>query len=216
MGNASDAIQFNLLATNIGTAFNSTYYSKWFLFHRFADRECPAAVSGHRQSDQSGGRDGGADREYYSKGLTCGEIGHRYLLRALTDMGRPDVVFNLHSGTNDPGYGYILNQGATALTEAWDANPAIRKTTSCSAISPNGSITTSRESNTIRPCRVSSMSSSSRHSSVASPGSTPAMLPFAEPLPVTWTLTNNSGDAQCHHSCWLDWLNLFAHAGQPP
>ena len=59
-----------------------------------------------------------------SKGLTSGEIGHRYLLRALTDMGRPDVVYNLHSGTNDPGYGYILSQGATALTEAWDANPS--------------------------------------------------------------------------------------------
>ena len=59
-----------------------------------------------------------------SQGLTAGEIGHRYLLRALTDMGRPDVVFNLHSGTNGPGYGYILNQGATALTEAWDADPS--------------------------------------------------------------------------------------------
>jgi hypothetical protein len=54
--------------------------------------------------------------------LTAGDIGHRYLLRALADMGRSDVVFNLHCGTNNPGYGYILNQGATALTEAWDAN----------------------------------------------------------------------------------------------
>jgi hypothetical protein len=59
----------------------------------------------------------------YSNGLTTGEIGRRYMLRALTDFGRPDMVYYLHSGTNDAGYGYILNQGATALTEAWDGNP---------------------------------------------------------------------------------------------
>jgi hypothetical protein len=58
-----------------------------------------------------------------SVGLTSGEIGHRYLLRALTDNGRPDVVYTLHSGTTGPGYGDILSKGATALTEAWDANP---------------------------------------------------------------------------------------------
>lgn len=31
------------------------------------------------------------------------------------------MVFTLHSQTNRPGYGYILNTGATSLTEAWDA-----------------------------------------------------------------------------------------------
>jgi hypothetical protein len=55
-------------------------------------------------------------------GLTAGDIGHRYLLRALSDYGRPDVVYALHGGMAKPGYGYIIGQGATALTEAWDAN----------------------------------------------------------------------------------------------
>jgi hypothetical protein len=39
----------------------------------------------------------------------------------LADGDRSDVVFDIHSQTNQPGYGYILNQGATSLTEAWDA-----------------------------------------------------------------------------------------------
>jgi hypothetical protein len=43
------------------------------------------------------------------------------LLRALADAGRSDVVFDLHSQTDKPGYGYILNTGATSLTEAWNA-----------------------------------------------------------------------------------------------
>jgi hypothetical protein len=57
-----------------------------------------------------------------SHGLTAGDIGHRYLLRALADAGRSDVIFDLHSQTNKPGYGYILGQGATALTEGWDGS----------------------------------------------------------------------------------------------
>ena len=54
-------------------------------------------------------------------GLTAGDVGHRYLLRALADAGRSDLVFELHSHTKVPGYGYILETGATSLTEAWNA-----------------------------------------------------------------------------------------------
>ena len=57
-----------------------------------------------------------------TQGLTAGDIGHRYLLRALADMERSDVIFALHSQTNKPGYGFILNRGATALTEGWDGS----------------------------------------------------------------------------------------------
>lgn len=53
--------------------------------------------------------------------VTAGDIGHRYVLRALADGGRSDVVARMHSQTDRPGYGYILARGATALTEAWDA-----------------------------------------------------------------------------------------------
>lgn len=54
--------------------------------------------------------------------LTAGDIGHRYLLRALADGGRSDVIFDLHHQSDHPGYGWMLKQGATSLTEAWDAN----------------------------------------------------------------------------------------------
>ena len=54
-------------------------------------------------------------------GLTAGDVGYRYLLRALADGGRSDVIFDLNNQTNQPGYGYQLRQGATSLTEAWDA-----------------------------------------------------------------------------------------------
>jgi hypothetical protein len=126
IGRTNDAAVFNLLATNIAAAFNNTYYSAANGYYSTGSQTAQAfplylgIVSPANQASVMAALIGNIN----SAGLTTGEVGHRYLLRALTDFGRPDVVFNLHSGTSDPGYGYILNQGATALTEAWDGNPA--------------------------------------------------------------------------------------------
>ncbi|MFC4142693.1 family 78 glycoside hydrolase catalytic domain [Pedobacter mendelii] len=54
--------------------------------------------------------------------LTSGDIGYRYLLRALDDAGRSDVIFDMNSRSDVPGYGYQIAKGATALTESWQAN----------------------------------------------------------------------------------------------
>ena len=56
--------------------------------------------------------------------LTAGDVGYRYLLRALADGGRSDVIFDMNNQSEKPGYGYQLKQGATSLTEAWDAGRA--------------------------------------------------------------------------------------------
>ena len=55
--------------------------------------------------------------------VTAGDIGFHYVVRALTDNGRSDVLFDMLSRDDSPSYGYQLGRGATTLTEAWDANP---------------------------------------------------------------------------------------------
>jgi len=55
--------------------------------------------------------------------VTAGDIGYHYVVRALTDGGRSDVLYDMLRRTDSPSYGYQLKQGATALTEAWDSNP---------------------------------------------------------------------------------------------
>jgi alpha-L-rhamnosidase len=57
--------------------------------------------------------------------LTAGDIGYRYLLQALEDAGRSDVIFDMNSRSDVPGYGYQLAHGATALTESWQAYPSV-------------------------------------------------------------------------------------------
>ncbi len=54
---------------------------------------------------------------------TAGDVGFHYLVRALTDLDRSDVLARMMSRTDSPSYGYQLAQGATTLTEAWNANP---------------------------------------------------------------------------------------------
>jgi hypothetical protein len=62
-----------------------------------------------------------ADVRKHNNGLTAGDVGYRYLLRALAEGGRSDVIFDMNSRSDRPGYGMIIAKGATALTEAWDA-----------------------------------------------------------------------------------------------
>jgi len=55
---------------------------------------------------------------------TAGDIGYHYLVRALMEGGRSDLLFAMTNRTNAPSYGAQLAKGATSLTEAWDADPA--------------------------------------------------------------------------------------------
>jgi len=56
--------------------------------------------------------------------VTAGDVGFHYLVRALTDHDRSDVLFDMLSRTDPPSYGAQVAAGVTSLTEAWDANPA--------------------------------------------------------------------------------------------
>jgi hypothetical protein len=64
-----------------------------------------------------------ADIRKHQNHVTSGDIGFHYLVRALTDNGRSDVLYDMLTRTDSPSYGYQLAHGATALTEAWDSNP---------------------------------------------------------------------------------------------
>ena len=60
-----------------------------------------------------------------NNGLTAGDIGYRYVLRVLEEAGRSDVIFDMNSRSDVPGYGMQIAKGATALTESWAALPTV-------------------------------------------------------------------------------------------
>ena len=54
---------------------------------------------------------------------SAGDIGYHYVIGALLDAGRSDVLYDMATRTDSPSYGAQLAAGATSLTEAWDADP---------------------------------------------------------------------------------------------
>lgn len=55
--------------------------------------------------------------------VTSGDIGFNYLMRALSDGGQGNVLYDMLIRDDGPGYAYQIKKGATSLTEAWDTNP---------------------------------------------------------------------------------------------
>ncbi|MDI9365495.1 MAG: family 78 glycoside hydrolase catalytic domain [Flavobacterium sp.] len=53
--------------------------------------------------------------------ITAGDIGFRYLMQTLQQGNASQLIFNMNNRTDVPGYGYQIAQGATALTESWQA-----------------------------------------------------------------------------------------------
>jgi len=64
-----------------------------------------------------------ADIRRHGNHTTAGDIGFHYVLQALAQGGRSDVIYDLLANPDPPSYAAQLLHGATSLTEAWDGNP---------------------------------------------------------------------------------------------
>lgn len=53
---------------------------------------------------------------------TSGDVGFHYLIRALADNGRSDVLYRILKRTDVGSYGFLANNGWSALPEAWNAD----------------------------------------------------------------------------------------------
>ncbi len=129
LGNDKDAEQFTAQLTPIRDAYNKTFY------HSDTHQYATASQTANAISLEMGlapPEDRAAilqnivnDVRSRQNSLTAGDVGFRYLVRALADGGRSDVVFDMNSRSDRPGYGYQLAHGATSLTESWDARSGV-------------------------------------------------------------------------------------------
>lgn len=56
--------------------------------------------------------------------ISCGVVGTMFLMRVLTEYGRPDLAFKLATNTTYPSWGYMVKNGATTIWELWNGNTA--------------------------------------------------------------------------------------------
>jgi hypothetical protein len=124
LGKTEDAKSFSELAEKIRLAFNGKFYNATNKFYA-TDSQCGNAIPLVFDICEPSNRADVVDaivRDVRSRGnaLTAGDVGYRYLLRALADGGRSDVIFDINNQSDKPGYGMQLAKGKTSLTEAWD------------------------------------------------------------------------------------------------
>lgn len=123
LGKESDSYYYSDLAEQINSAFNKEFFNpatkvystgsqtaySMPLFFGMVDDTCRAEVVENLVKSIKAN----------NNALTAGDVGFRYLLRVLEKEGHSQLIYEMNSKTDVPGYGYQLSKGATSLTESW-------------------------------------------------------------------------------------------------
>lgn len=127
LGKQEDAEEYEKSATAVKAAFNKKFFNKKTKQYGTGSQTANAMAVYmklvQRRNKKSVVDNIVKDIRNRKNGLTAGDIGYRYLLKVLHEEGRSDVIFDMNSRSDIPGYGYQLAKGATALTESWQAYP---------------------------------------------------------------------------------------------
>lgn len=132
LGKTADADIYGKLSADVKTAFNLNFYNS---AKKQYDRgsQTANAMAVYMKLVNPANKDAVVNnivkdirnRKDSLNVLTAGDIGYRYLLRVLEDEGHSDVIYDMNSRSDVPGYGYQLAKGATSLTESWQAYPTV-------------------------------------------------------------------------------------------
>jgi len=125
----ADAAAFAKLAIEVRRAFNSKFFNRETKQYGSGSQAANAMavyMGLVEEKDRSAVIDNLVkDIKNRNNSLTAGDIGYRYVLRVLEDAGKSDVIFDMNSRSDVPGYGMQIAKGATALTESWAALPTV-------------------------------------------------------------------------------------------
>ena len=128
LGNESDRLKYRLLADSIKSAFHTKFYnpntgayangsqtaqSIALYFDLVPEKEKEKVVSQlleavHRADDH----------------LDAGILGAKYLLHVLAKNGHADLAYKIITTKSYPGWGYLVEKGATTLWEHWKGKEA--------------------------------------------------------------------------------------------
>lgn len=127
IGHEADARGFAARAESTLAAFQKAFYrpvEKTYATGSQTSLAMPLALGMTPPDARTGLLDRlAADIRKRGSHTSAGDVGYRYVLAALSQAGRSDVVFDMAANDSAPSYSAQLAAGATSLTEAWDANP---------------------------------------------------------------------------------------------
>jgi alpha-L-rhamnosidase len=124
LGKDSDAAEAEAQAERIRAAFNQRFLQPGTGRYDFASQACQAVALYHGLApadEQPRALDVlVSDVAAHGGHLTTGIFGTKYLLHALADAGRADVAYGIVNQRTFPGWGHMLEKGATTLWEHWE------------------------------------------------------------------------------------------------
>ena len=113
------------LAEQVKTAFNAKFFDKDRKVYSTGSQTAmamPLCVGLVKEVDKKAVLDNLEDSIYlHGKALTAGDVGFHFLIKALTDGGKNQLIYDMNARNDVPGYGFQLKKGATSLTESWAA-----------------------------------------------------------------------------------------------
>lgn len=129
LGYPEDARNYDSLAKEVKLAFNRTFFNSgsnqyasgsqtsnaMAIYMGLVDAEHKEAVLANLVKDIRS----------RNNSFTSGDIGFRYLIQTLSNENLSNVIFDMNSRSDVPGYGYQIAHGATALTESWQASRSV-------------------------------------------------------------------------------------------
>ncbi|MBW1769126.1 MAG: alpha-rhamnosidase, partial [Deltaproteobacteria bacterium] len=129
LGQGVDAKEFGELAEKMKVAFNEKYFNKdKFQYDNGSQTSSvlPLAFGMVPEEHKSKVFDKLVDKILVEgKGhIGTGLIGAQWLMRVLSDNGRPDVAYKIATQKTYPSWGYMIENGATTIWELWNGNTA--------------------------------------------------------------------------------------------
>lgn len=125
LGKTADAERYESLAAEVKKAFNERFFDRRTLKY---DRNSQAANAmalymglAEPQYEEVVLKNLIDDIRGRGNAVTAGDIGYRYVVQTLQDRGASDVLFDMNSRYDVPGYGYQIAMGETALAESWQS-----------------------------------------------------------------------------------------------
>jgi alpha-L-rhamnosidase len=124
LGHESDAVEAAALAEKIKLAFNQKFLKAGTGRYDTATQACQSYAL-HLGLVPDAEKDHALEvlvrdvREVHHGHLSTGIFGTKYMLNALTDSNRAEVAYEMVNQRTFPGWGYMLDNGATTLWEHW-------------------------------------------------------------------------------------------------
>ncbi len=129
LGKTEDVRYFDDLASRMKEAFNKEFFNPETL--RYSNNSATVnilalafdLVPGEYEQTTFDNLVEKIEVEHHSH-ITTGLIGQQYFNRILTKFGRADLAYTVNTQTDYPGYGYMIENGATTIWELWNGNTA--------------------------------------------------------------------------------------------